>query len=77
MEKVEELLGKILKELEYHGKLLGELVQGVDSKRHEHKISMMEAQKKISDLASKLGNSPFADVLMETAKAMTGGKHGD
>ena len=76
MAATEELLKKVLETLDYHGKLLETLVETIDAKKHDHRASMLEAQKKINDLAAKMGDSPLTDVILESAKALMGGKHG-
>lgn len=72
MDEIKEILGKMLKELTYHGKLLEELLQEVNSRKHDHKASLMEMKRKIMDVSAKMGDNPMAKMMMESLEALMG-----
>jgi len=69
---MEELLKKILTELEFHSKLLSELVTGIDEKKHEHQDSKIEINKKIAELSKHFEGTPYATILQEVLKSLGG-----
>lgn len=78
MEEIEKLLQKILKELEFHGKLLSSLVEQVDAKTHQHQEAKQKVGVQLEELAAMLGNMPMAGALKNMAQHFgTGGTRKD
>ena len=71
----EDLLREILKELQFHGKMLTSMVEMMDAGKHDHQEKKIEIAQKLEELASTIEGSPMAFVLKEAAKKM-GGNHG-
>lgn len=72
---MEDLLKEILKELQFHGKLLTSMVEMMDAGKHEHQEKKIDIGQKLEELAGMMKGSPLAFVLGEAAKKM-GGNHG-
>ncbi len=73
---MEELLKEILKELQFHGKLLSSMVEMMDAGKHEHREKGLEIGQKIEELAAMMPGSPFTLILKEVGKKIGGNHHG-
>jgi len=76
MEKIEEILIQIFKELEYHGKLLSEIVITMDERKKEQMETKTDIGKQIKNIGKMMEGSPFASALTGLGEKMEG-KHGD
>ena len=75
MEEVKRLLGEILKELQFHGKLLSSIVEGADAREHSARNMKKDVKTQIEKAAKALEGTPFSNILKTTA-ARFGGKDG-
>jgi len=69
-------LERIEKQLDLQLKILTDLVESVDAKRHEQAAMRKSAADLIRQAGAGIPNSPLASVLKSTANTMEG-KHGD
>lgn len=75
MDEVLKKLDEILRELQFHGKLLGEMVMAIDARKHEHAETRKGMVDELAKVSTAMKGTPYEGIIGQILTRM-GGSHG-